>query len=234
MKRLCVPHPQRRGSRVEGLLVCALLLSTACTDGSERSQAIVALVDTSGTYHDQKAEVARWLGRAVVPNMEPGDSLTVLRIDEASYGNEDGVVLSFKIDVRPSAANTAKREAAAALEAFAAEKRIAPWTDVSGAMMLASERLKTSGAASQVMLVFSDLVEELPPGTVRTFAPSELAGISMAAVRVKRLAADGRDPSRYRNRLASWEKRTRESGALDWRVLEDANQLDSFLTSARP
>ena len=216
------------------LSLLALLLCGACTDGSERSQAVVALVDTSGTYHDQKQEVARWLGRAVVPKMEPGDSLTVLRIDEASYGNDDGVVLSVKIDVRPSAANNAKRQAAAALEAFAAEKRIAPWTDVSGAMMLGSERLKTSGAASQVMLVFSDLVEELPPGTVRRFSNTELAGISVAAVRVKRLASDGRDPARYRDRLAKWETKTRASGATQWKVLQDPAQLEEFLSLARP
>ena len=65
--------------------IAAALLALGCTDTHRYDQAICALIDVSGTYADQKAEVVRILKRDVLPAMVPGDTLIVIRIDSQSY-----------------------------------------------------------------------------------------------------------------------------------------------------
>ncbi|HVI23122.1 MAG TPA: hypothetical protein VM691_06530, partial [Myxococcales bacterium] len=107
----------------------------ACTSGRNYSQAVVALVDVSGTYADQKADVVNVIKRGILPKLMPGDSLYVIRIDDESY-KKDNVEADLNLDVRPSRANAQKLAFARKLEDFAHRPQRARHTDIRGAMML--------------------------------------------------------------------------------------------------
>jgi hypothetical protein len=207
-------------------LVLPFVLS--CTSGKNYAHAVCALVDVSGTYVDQKAEVVNVIKKGILPKLNPGDSLFVIRIDDESYKKtnlEGGVTL----DVRPSKANAQKLAFASKLDAFARREMRARHTDIRGAMMLGAEYLKESGAGSRTMVVFSDLEEDLPRGVVRKLAPDEFSGMRVLAMNVKKLEADNRDPSVYRERLAAWKKQMTSHGAKEFDVVLEPEKLDELL-----
>ena len=217
-----------------GAILAATLLAllTACTDESRYDQAICVLIDESGTYSDQKQEVVRILKREVLPAMEPGDTLLVIRIDGESYEKENVEAL-MTLDTRPSRANAQKLALARKLDLFALQNRPSEHTDIPGAMMLGNEYLAELASGSRVMLVFSDMKEDLAPGTRRNLSPSEFDGVWVAAMNVKRLGSDNADPSLFRQRLAAWEHRVLESGGLGWRTFMDASKLADYLGEVR-
>lgn len=215
-------------------ILAALLLAflSGCSDESRYDQAICVLIDESGTYADQKPEVVRILKREVLPSMEPGDTLLVIRIDGESY-EKDNVEALVTLDARPSRANAQKLALAQKLDALARRARSSEHTDIPGAMMLASEYLGELKSGSRVMLVFSDMQEDLAPGTRRDLSQTEFQGIWVAAMNVKRLGTDNADPSVFRRRLAAWEQRILGSGGLGWRTFMDATQLAGYLGEVR-
>ena len=219
-----------RCARVLGL--AAALTLAACADGRRYDQTVCVLVDVSGTYADQKADVVRLVKRDVLPAMVPGDSLLVIRIDGQSYEKANLEAL-LTLDARPSQANAQKLALAKQLDAFASDRAVASHTDIRGAMMLGAEYLKELGSGSRVMLVFSDLEEDLPGGVRRELDPTEFEGVEVMAVNVKRLHSDGIDPSVFRQRLAAWQERVAASSAQGWRTLHDETRLAGALVELR-
>jgi hypothetical protein len=214
-----------------GLLLLAALLA-GCSDGRRYDQAICALIDVSGTYADEKAEVVKILKRDVLPAMLPGDTLLVIRIDSGSYEKENIEAL-VTLDPRPSQANAQKLALARRLDAFAAEPGRSEHTDILGAMLLGSEYLGEIQAGSRVMLVFSDLEQDLPEGARRRIEAGEFDGIQVVAMNVKRLRGDNADPEAFRGRLASWQDQMLGGGASGWRAIMDATQLPVHLAQLR-
>jgi hypothetical protein len=210
----------------------ALAAQIGCNDGTRYDQAVCVLIDESGTYADERPEVVRILKREVLPALEPGDTLMIIRIDDESY-EQDNIEAQLTLDPRPSRANAQKLALAQRLDRFAARTNRASHTDIPGAMMLASEYLAELSSGSRVMLVFSDMQEDLPPGTRRDLADDEFSGIHVAAMNVKRLGHDSADPSVFRARLADWEKRVLGAGGLEWRIFLDASKLASYLGEVR-
>lgn len=204
----------------------------ACDSGDAYRQAVCVLVDTSGTYAEEKAEVATILKRDVLPTLLPGDTLLLIRIDSESYEKQNVEAL-VTLDHRPSRANAQKLALARKLDAFAARKDVSDHTDIEGAMMLGTDYLRELASGSRVMLVFSDLEQDLPPGTRRSMESREFEGIAVIAMNVKRLRHDNADPVGFRSRLAHWEKELRSAGAVDWRTIMDAGQLPDYLSKLR-
>ena len=209
-----------------------LALSTGCTDKARYDQAICVLIDESGTYADQKQEVVRILKSEVLPSMEPGDTLLVIRIDGESYQKENVEAL-LTLDTRPSRANAQKLALARTLDELARRRLKSVHTDIPGAMMLGNEYLGELASGSRVMLVFSDMQEDLAPGTRRDLSASEFDGVWVAAMNVKRLGSDNADPSVFRKRMSTWKRRVLQSGGLGWRTFMDASQLADYLGEVR-
>ncbi len=143
------------------LIVAALLAS--CSSGAQYSQAIVALVDVSGTYADQRPEVVSVIRKGLLPKLTPGDTLIVIRIDSESY-KKANVEASVTLDLRPSKANAQKLALASTLEEFSHKPMRSAHTDIRGAMMLGAEYLRETNAGRRTMVIFSDLEEDLPKG----------------------------------------------------------------------
>jgi len=204
--------------------VLGLLLASACSDSRAHARATCVLVDVSGTYDDQRPEVARILRTGLLPKVRPGDTLLIVRIDDDSYGKEN-VEAKVTFDSQPSRANAQKLALAATLEKFGAARKRTRFTDISGALLLAAEYLRETHAGQKTIQIFSDMKEELPPGARRKLAEKELEGIDVVAMNVKRLGPDKLDPAAYRKRLATWEARVTASGASSWTVVLDPEEL---------
>lgn len=213
-------------------LGCAVLALAACSDGSGYQQAIAVLIDVSGTYADQKPEVARIVKRELLPALVPGDTIAILSIDSASYEKENLEVL-LTLDRRPSRANAQKLALAEKLDAFAAREQRSDYTDIPGAMMLAAEYLREADAKSRAIVIFSDMQADLPPGATRSFREREFDGVRVVALNVKQLQRDNADPERLRTRLASWERDVTQAGAGGWQTFLDAAKLGPYLESIR-
>jgi hypothetical protein len=207
-------------------------LALGCGESRRYDQAIGVLIDVSGTYSDERKETVNVIKREILPNMVPGDTLIVIRIDSESYDKENVEAL-LTLDRRPSHANAQKLALAHKLDAFAKESHGSQHTDIPGAIMLASEYLSEVGSDSRVMLIFSDMQEDLPPGSKRALAEDELRGTHVAAMNVKRLNRDTADPTAFRDRLSAWEGRAQNAGALDWRTFMDSTKLPDYLAEIR-
>jgi hypothetical protein len=219
MRRICL-----------GILIA--ILAAGCSGTRRYDQAICALIDVSGTYADQKREAVRHLKREILPNMVPGDTLIVIRIDSESYEKENVEAL-LTLDPRPSHANAQKLALARRLDAFVDGDHTSEFTDIPGAMMLGAEYLTEVGAGSRVMLVFSDMQEELPSGSQRQMRDAEFEGIEIVAMNVKRLGKDTANPEVFRRRIAAWEERVTSRGAIGWHTFMDPNKLPGYLAQAR-
>ena len=217
--------------------LCALaallaLGAAACSDAHHYEQAVGVLIDVSGTYADERQETVRVIKREILPNLVPGDTLLVARIDSESYDRENVEAL-LTLDRRPSRANAQKLEVARLLDDFATRPARSAHTDIPGAIMLASEYLGETQAGSRVLLVFSDMQEDLPDGATRRFGPDELAGTRIVAMNVKRLERDQADPARFRSRLEGWGERLTAAGAAEWRTFMDPAKLPEYLETVR-
>lgn len=210
------------------LALALAALCGSCTSGAQYAHAVVALVDVSGTYVDQKAEVVNVIRRGLLPRLTPGDTLVVIRIDAESY-TKNNVEASVKLDLRPSKANAQKLAFASQLDDFARRPERALHTDIRGAMMLGAEYLRETGAGRRTMVVFSDMEEDLPRGVKRDLAANELAGVRVVAMNVKRLAADNANPAAYRQRLSSWEQQVTSHGAKEFKVVLEPSKLADLL-----
>jgi hypothetical protein len=210
------------------ILAGAAALLSSCSSSRNYASAIAALVDVSGTYVDQKGDVVNVIKKGILPKLNPGDSLFVIRIDDESY-KQANLETALTLDVRPSKANAQKLAFAAKLDEFASKHERARHTDIRGAMMLAAEYLKETGAGSRTMVVFSDLEEDLPKGVKRNLAADEFSGMRVLAMNVKKLNADNANPSAYRARLASWQKQVISHGAKEFQVVLAPEKLDELL-----
>ena len=214
------------------LLATAALLCSGCSDASHWSQAVAVLIDVSGTYADQKPEVARIVKREVLPSLVPGDTFAIVRIDSESYSKDD-VIAFVTLDQRPSHANAQKLALAKTLDEFAARDERSKYTDIPGAMMLSAEYLRETGAKSRAILLFSDMEADLPPGAQRKFGEHEFEGIHVVALNVKKLSSDNANPDELRTRLATWEHVLSRSGAGSWQTFLDPAKLGPFLAEIR-
>lgn len=210
------------------LAVSMATVVSACSDSKKYETSYCALMDISGTYASEKASVVNIIKAGIVPEMIPGDSLFFVKIDSNSYA-EENLVTKLTLDYRPTKANSQKLAVAKVLDDYGKGNAKSRLTDISGALMLCSDYLKSTQSGTQVMFVFSDMKEELPSGVVRKFADDEFDGIDIVAMNVIKLNKDSSNPEVYRKRLKNWNKRIIDSGARSWNTLIDATKIQEFI-----
>ena len=149
------------------LLVGALttLGVTGCTEGTPRSRAVFLLLDTSGTYKTE-IDKAEGIANYLLGTLGSGDSLGLARIDAGSFSEKD-IVARVTFDSRPSYANQQKRGFRGRLDRFVNDARSSAHTDITGAVLQATEWLNETEAGHRYILIFSDLEEDLRSIKVR-------------------------------------------------------------------
>ena len=138
------------------LLAISLL---ACTE-QKPTTGLYMLLDTSGTY-TKELKKAQQIIHYYLANLEPGDSFAVARIDSGSFSEKD-IVAKVTFDHRPSRANEQKRVFATTISDFIDSVKSSAYTDINGGLLLASEYLEETQADRKIVMVFSDMQEELP------------------------------------------------------------------------
>lgn len=201
------------------LCLSCLLLISGCTE-QKPSTGVYLLLDTSGTY-TQELKKAQQVIHYYLGNLNPGDSFAVARIDSGSFSEKD-IIAKATFDLRPSRANEQKRAFADTINTFVNSVKSSAYTDISGGMLQASEYLNEVGAQRKIILVFSDLKEELPKGFKRDFTLS-LPDYEVIALNVTKLRSDNRDPKEYMERMSKWKTKV-ETGGASWRIINDMDR----------
>lgn len=228
------PHQSRNAARVRSLAWCQTLLVAAlaagltvgCADKRAHTQAVYLLVDTSGTY-SAELDRAQHVINYLLGTLNPGDSFAVARVKSRSFSEKEILVkATFVKD--PLQANQQKRAFKEQAARLSEKSKGSAYTDITGGMLQAAEFLHETGAGKKTLLVFSDMQEELDKQVNRN-VPLNLAGVRVVALNVTKLRTDNIDPTRYTGRLQRWEKRVREAGATEWRVVNDLEHIERVL-----
>jgi len=210
--------------RASQVAVASLALLTGCSS-TPPGTGVFLLLDTSGTY-SAELERARAVVNYLLGTLDPGDSFGVARIDSGSFSEKD-VLMRMTFDERPSVANDEKRVFMQTVGTFADTVSSASHTDITGGVLQAVEWLNEVGPGKKIVLIFSDMEEDLPEGFIRDF-PIDLEGVQVIAVNVTKLRPDNVDPRVYMSRLDHWKERV-ESGGGHWAVINDLDRLDTEL-----
>jgi hypothetical protein len=204
----------------------ALALAGCSGEAAPTSRGVYLLMDTSGTY-TQELDKAEALINAILAKLQPGDSFAVARIDTGSFTEKD-IVAKVSFDDRPSVTNQQKRQFREQIDRFVKQVKPAPYTDITGGILQASEYLNEKGPGHKTILIFSDLKEDLKKGYVRDI-PLTVDGFEVIAINVTKLRSDNVDPREYMTRLEDWQRKV-ESGGGTWRVINDLDRLDRILS----
>jgi hypothetical protein len=207
------------------LFACAALLALGgCADKKSYARAVYVLIDTSGTYA-KELDKAHQVINYLLGTLNPGESLAVARVKSRSFSEKD-IIAKATFDKDPMQANAQKRAFKEQVMKLSAQsKGGSAYTDLTGGILQASEFLNETGAGRKTILIFSDMQEELDK-VVNRDVPLNLTGIRVVALNVTKLETDNIDPKRYLGRLEAWEKRVREAGAVEWRVVNDLEHLN--------
>ena len=206
-------------------VIVASLALAACGEPKPTNRGVYMLMDTSGTYTKELKEAQRIIN-AVLSKLNPGDSFAVARIDTGSFSEKD-IIAKVTFDERPSIANQQKRHFQDSINQFVKKVRPAAHTDITGGILQASEYLNEKAPGEKVILVFSDLKEELKKGYIRDI-PLVLDNFEIVALNVTKLRSDNIDPREYLDRLEYWQRKV-ESGGGTWRVINDLDRLERII-----
>ena len=195
---------------------------TGCGEPEPTTRGVYMLMDTSGTYSGE-LEKAQQIINVVLTRLDTGDSFAVARIDTGSFSEKD-IIAKATFDERPSLANREKRHFRELVDVFVGGVKPASYTDITGGVLQAAEFLQEKGTGRKVILIFSDLAEDLKEGYVRDI-PLSLDGFEVVALNVTKLRTDNIDPRDYMQRLEDWKVRVEASGGR-WTVINDLDRLD--------
>ena len=106
-------------------------------------------------------------------------------------------------------------------------KNIVKHFDISGGLLQGIEYLNEARVGNKIIMIYSDLKEELPKNYVREF-DLLLDGFKVKALNVTKLRADNQNPQVYLDRVESWEAKVLDGGGL-WEVINDLDKPDAIL-----
>jgi len=206
------------------LLACLFLVTlTGCVDKKSQARGVYMLVDTSGTYTKQLKN-ARNVVNYLLGTLNPGDSFAVARVKSRSFTEKD-IIAKVTFDKVPSRMNAQKTQFKDKFDAFTKTmKKGSAHTDITGGIIQGAEYLNEAGAGRKMIVIFSDMQEELDKKTIRNF-PIKLTNIKFVALKVTKLRSDNIDPRLYLGRLENWKKRLLKAGASEFKVVNDMEQL---------
>jgi len=207
------------------LLSVVVIMLGGCNAEKPKTKSVYMLLDTSGTY-TKELDKAQKIINYLLATLNSGDSLAVARIDSGSFSEKD-IVSKVTFDTRPSVVSDQKRVFKRSIDNFISSVKSSSYTDITGGVLQASEFLNETRADEKIILVFSDLKEDLVKGHVRDFS-IPLVDIKVVALNVTKLRSDNVDPRHYLNRVAKWQERVNQGGGK-WLVLNDLERLERLI-----
>lgn len=210
------------------IIVSILLLTEGCADTKSHSTAVYMLMDTSGTYTNQLTQ-AKTIINYLLGTLQSGDSFAVARVDSSSFSEKD-IIAKMTFDQRPSAANKQKLMFKKTVEDFINNAQRSKYTDITGGILQAVEHIDETGAGNKHILIFSDMVQDLPEGYTRDLdkISLNLTGYRVVALNVIKLGSDQVDPAKYYERLEKWETIVKDRGGA-WEKIGDLKRLENLI-----
>ena len=209
----------------ELLMIMCVMLASCSTENAPTNTGVYMLLDTSGTYAEELTK-AEQIIRYTLSRLDASDSFAVARIDTGSFSEKD-IVAKASFDDRPSAVNRQKRLFAQQVSEFVENAKPSSYTDITGGLLQAVEFLNEKGTGNKMILIFSDLKEDLEEGYIRDI-DIELEGFEVIALNVTKLRSDNIDPREYLRRLEEWQSKEEKTGG-HWRVINDLDGLEGLL-----
>lgn len=216
----------RQSLKLVLVLGTGLFTLTACGGiGHTPTRGIYMLLDTSGTY-TKEIDKAQQIISYLLTRLQPGDSMAVARIDTGSFSEKDIIAKTTLAD-RPSVADKQKRHFVKEIRKFVDTVHSSAYTDITGGVLQGIGWLNEINPDHKIILIFSDMKEDLPEGYVRDI-DLKMNGFEVLALNVTKLRSDNVDPRKYLARVASWKQRVNDSGG-EWRVINDLERLEDIL-----
>ena len=200
---------------------------TACSEPpAKNTRGVYMLMDTSGTYTKELKQAQKVIN-FILSNLNPGDTFAVARVDTGSFSEKD-IIAKVTFEDRPSMANQQKRVFRDKIDSFVKTVKASRYTDITGGILQGIEYLNEADVGHNLILIFSDLKEDLGKEYVRDI-PLQLNNVSVVALNVTKLRSDNIDPREYMDRLAEWDSKV-QSGGGTWKVVNDMERLENILT----
>ncbi len=212
---------------IGSLLLVGVLLIWGCPDTSSHSRGVFMLLDSSGTYKKELKQ-SEAIINYLLGTLNPGDYLAVARIDSGSFSEKD-IIAKTTFDRRPSMTVRQKRQFRKNIDEFMRTAKSSSFTDIDGGILQAIDYLDEHDAGKKHILIFSDLVQDLPKGHVREKIPFKMPGYNVLALNVIKLNKDNIDPRKYYERIEKLRLRI-EDGGGKLTVIKDLDRLDAILT----
>lgn len=208
------------------LLLAVAFGMAACARPSAHNTGVYILIDTSGSYN-KNIRKAEQIVLYTLSRLQSGDSIAVARINTGSFTEKD-IIDEATFGDQPSTADLQKRAFATRVVSFLDHSTPAPYTDITGGLLQATEFLNEKHPAHKEILIFSDMDQDLAKGYIRSNIPLDFKGVDVVALNVTKLQADNFDPRLYLGRLAKWKSTVQKSGG-EWRVINDLDDLHAVL-----
>ena len=201
------------------------VLAVSCSKGTDRSTGVYMLIDTSGTYA-QELDKAHTIIKYLLGTLQSADTLAVARIDTGSFSEKD-IIARVKFDQRPSVANDQKRAFLSRMDNFVKNVKSARYTDIEGGLLQAIDYLDETRAGKKIIIIFSDLKQELAKGHKRGI-DFNLTGYKVVAVNVTKLSEDVRVPKNYMDRVAEWKGKIEKANG-EWLRINEMDHMDQII-----
>jgi hypothetical protein len=182
------------------------------------------LIDTSGTYA-KELDKAHTIIKYLLGILQPADTLAVARIDTGSFSEKD-IIAKVKFDQRPSVANDQKRSFVTKMDNFVKNVKSAQYTDIEGGLLQAIDYLDETRSGKKIIIIFSDLKQELAKGHKRDI-DFNLTGYKVVAVNVTKLSEDIRAPKNYLDRVAEWRRKVEEANG-EWLRINEMDHIEQI------
>jgi hypothetical protein len=200
-----------------------LFAVAACGAVTSNSAAVFMLVDTSGTYVKEVPDAIR-TAKLVTSKLNSNDMFAFGQIGSCSF-SDASLVVRRTLPGTPSQAAYTKQEVFSELDGYGERVEATSWTDVKGGLRFAATELEQTDQSSRIIIIVSDLVEDVSPDCDTSGLKLDLAGITVMATNVTKLDSEASNPDAYFERLEEWKILVENAGGT-W---VHANSRDRLL-----
>lgn len=203
----------RRRSFVELLVLAGGTVALGSCEAGIPTREIYVLLDISGSYFPRLLQNTRDFKALVMP-LSAGDNFVLAYIQSCSF-TDTARILEVQMATRQAERHAQILQITDFVENKLRLLDSTSHTDITGAIILATDYLKPSLSKRKSIIVLSDMLEALPPNCPRPFGfdRSSLDRFTIIIANVGKSQADNEDISRYFSRINMWSDKLKAAGA---------------------
>jgi hypothetical protein len=193
------------------------------------SKDLYFLVDTSQSYA-QYSERSLTRLQSILYAMRPGDRITVAKIQSCSYSDESVLLPARTLSTQESTANRDKIQLGAELKALEGTLVPTPYTDIRGALIMASQHFKRSRSQHKLLIIFSDLRDDPEPGcATQAEELIEVTGVIVVLADVSISKPDEANAAGRVDRINGWRELFIKRGAKSVELVSGVYEIETII-----